>query len=80
MSMTVLSGVVASIFPWKLGLLLDLVCKQIENNSAPQQFKTQLIDSMVELALITVMVAITTFLRTTSLKIWQEKISIDLRR
>jgi hypothetical protein len=69
--MTVLSGVVASIFPWKLGLLLDLVSKQIDNNVETQQFKTVLIDSMVEIAVITVMIAVTTFLRTTSLKIWQ---------
>jgi hypothetical protein len=76
----VLSGVVASIFPWKLGLLLDLVSKQIDNNVDTQVFKQTLIDSMVEIAIITFMIAASTFLRTTSLKIWQEKISIDLRR
>jgi hypothetical protein len=71
MVMTVLSGVVASVFPWKLGLLLDLVSRQIDNNVDTQQFKSTLIDSMVEIAIITVMIAVTTFLRTTSLKIWQ---------
>jgi hypothetical protein len=69
--MTVLSGVVASIFPWKLGLLLDLVSKQIDNNVETQQFKQTLIDSMLEIAIITLMIAVSTFLRSTSLKIWQ---------
>jgi hypothetical protein len=80
MIMTILSGMIASIFPWKLGLLLDLVSKQIGNNVETQQFKSTLIDSMVEIAIITIMIAVTTFLRSTSLKIWQEQISIDLRR
>jgi hypothetical protein len=69
--MTVLSGAVASIFPWKLGLLLDLVSKQIDNNVDTQQFKSTLIDSMIEIAIITIMIAVTAFLRSTSLKIWQ---------
>jgi len=32
MIVTVFSGLVASIFPWKLGLLLDIVTKQTDNN------------------------------------------------
>jgi hypothetical protein len=47
MIITIVSGIVASIFPWKLGLLLDLVSKQIDNNVETEQFKTTLKDNMM---------------------------------
>lgn len=74
-----MSGVVVSIFPWKLGLVLDVITKQTDNNVDQEQFKQILIDKMVELAIITVSIAVMTFMRTVSLRVYQEKLSIDLR-
>lgn len=76
---TVLSGIVASIFPWKLGILLDVVTKQTDNNVQQEQFRQTLIDNMLELTYITVLIAVLTFLRSVSLRIYQEKLSIDMR-
>lgn len=77
---TTLSGVIVSIFPWKLGQLLDLVTKQIDNNVHTAEYKQSLVIDMLELTLITLMIALFTFLRTVSLEIFQEKIAIDLRQ
>lgn len=33
---TIVSAVISSIFPWKIGLLLDLVSKQTDNNINPE--------------------------------------------
>lgn len=79
MILTLMSGVVVSIFPWKLGLVLDVITKQTDNNVDQEQFKQILIDKMVELAIITVSIAVMTFMRTVSLRVYQEKLSIDLR-
>jgi hypothetical protein len=47
MFITVVSGIIASIFPWKLGILLDIVTKQTDNNEELDAFRTILIDSML---------------------------------
>lgn len=73
-------GSLVSTFLWKFGLLLDLVTKQIDNNTHTEEFKHNLIIDMVELSIITLMIAVFTFLRTISLEIFQEKITLDLRK
>ncbi len=47
MIVTVSSGIMDSMFPWKLGLLLDLVSKQTDNNVETEVFREKLIDSML---------------------------------
>lgn len=39
MIVTIISAATSSIFPWKIGLLLDLVSKQTDNNVNPEQFR-----------------------------------------
>ena len=79
MLMTIFSGVISSIFPYKLGMLLDVVTKQTDNNVEPDKFKQILIDSMLYLTVVTVLIAVSNFFRMVSLKIYQEKLSIDMR-
>lgn len=36
---TILSGVVSSVFPYQLGVLVDIVSKQTDNNVDPEKFR-----------------------------------------
>lgn len=44
---TILSGIVSSIFPYQLGVLVDIVSKQTDNNKEPEKFREILISSMI---------------------------------
>ena len=46
---TIFSGFVASIFPWKVGILLDIVTQQNEDNNLHETSKINLIFNMIQL-------------------------------
>lgn len=68
---TIFSGFVASIFPWKVGILLDIVTQQNEDNDSHQTSKINLIFNMIQLTFITLLITVLSFLRSMTLKIYQ---------
>lgn len=77
--LTILSGFANSIFPWQVGLLLDLVTNQTINNVETEKFREKLVMHLWILAGITVGMGLMTFLRFVALQLFQEHLSIDLK-
>jgi|LakMenEpi03Aug12_release.lakeMendotaPanAssembly.Ray.scaffolds.fasta_scaffold2659000_1 ABC-type methionine transport system permease subunit len=68
---TIFSGFVASIFPWKVGILLDIVTQQNQDNNEHETCKINLILNMIQLTFITLLITVLSFLRSMTLKIYQ---------
>ena len=75
--LTIISGILTSIFPWKVGVVLDMVTEATRDNVEANIQKLK--HHVYSLACLGLLMGVFTFLRYIRMQLFQERLSIDIK-